>query len=100
MNAVLAEIGALSPAVPIELALFGGGRIETRGIIRRMPQTGAQLRSALSTSWQAWVPRVADPELVEFVVRVDPRAAWRVLDRETIGTATTFRLVHPRGESA
>ena len=100
MNSVLAEIGTLSQAQAIDLSLFGGGRIETTGIIRRMPQTGAMLRAAFDKGgWQAWVPRVDNPERIEFVERVDPRASWRVLDRINVGSTTRLQLIHPRGES-
>ena len=99
MNQILADTGPMAHGQSIQLALFNGSRIQTRGIIVRLKQTGAMLRAAHDRGgWQCWVPRVDNPERIEAVVRDRPRATWRVLDRVNVGSTTRLQLIHPRFE--
>lgn len=85
MNEVLAFSGYGSTSEDLILQLFGGGTHEARGVVARLPQTGAQVTGAFSKSgWQAWIPTPARHDEIEAVTMASGETR-RVIFQEIIG---------------
>lgn len=79
--------GVRSMTKPLTMIQHDGTRIDTRGSVVDLKETGQQYSSAFSKSGtNCWVPFTVgkfDPKQIGYVERTPKK--WRVLDREILG---------------
>ena len=71
-NPVLEVDDRLTPGELLTLELFGGGSHEVMGIVSRLRQSAAQVKSSFSTSgWMCWISSTPRDAEIEFVRQAD-----------------------------